>query len=86
MTGIRRVFEKGRFPLHREEEDVTHILLKYSETTKWKETFLSSKCLNINEVVAYKRILNCTNVADIRNIEKYLYKIRCKWQNKVSNI
>jgi hypothetical protein len=46
---------------------------------------LSSKWLNINEEVAYKKTMNCTNIAELR-IGKYLYKIRCTWQNNISNI
>jgi hypothetical protein len=33
-----------------------------------------------------KRIINCTNVVELRNIGKYLYEIRCKWENKIHNI
>jgi hypothetical protein len=65
--------------------DALHILLKCLETRKWREQFLSRKWVTANEEVAYKRILNCTNVVEL-NIEKYLYKIRCKWENKISNV
>jgi hypothetical protein len=43
---------------------------------------LSSKWLNINEDVACKRIITCTNVAELRNrpVGKQLYEIRCKWE------
>jgi hypothetical protein len=47
---------------------------------------LSSKWPNVNEDVAYKRIRNCINAVELRNIGKYLYKIICKWENKISNI
>jgi hypothetical protein len=33
---------------------------------------------------ATKRIINCTNYLELRNIGKYLYKIICKWENKVN--
>jgi hypothetical protein len=36
---------EGRCHICREEEDSIHILLKYSETWKWTETFLSIKWL-----------------------------------------
>lgn len=29
---------------------------------------------------------NCINVADSRNVGKYLYKIRCKLENQISSI
>jgi hypothetical protein len=30
--------------------------------------------------------MNCTNTTEVRSIEKYLYKIRCEWENKISSI
>jgi hypothetical protein len=65
----------------------SHIPLNCSETKQWKERFLSSKRLNINEevLVACKRIINSTNAAELRSIGIYLCKIRCKWENKISN-
>jgi hypothetical protein len=52
---------------------------------KCKEQCFSIKWTFINEEVAYKRIINCTNV-ELRNIKKYPYKIRFKWKNKITNI
>jgi hypothetical protein len=46
------------------KEDV-HIILKSSETRKWREILLSSKLLNANEDATYRRIIKCTNVADL---------------------
>jgi hypothetical protein len=80
---MRRGCEKGRCPQCREVEDV--ILLKCSGTKKWRERFMNSKWLNINEYEAYQKIINCTDVAELRR-GKYLYKIRCKWENRISNI
>jgi hypothetical protein len=34
LRGMRKGFEKGSYPLYREEEDATHILLKFMETMK----------------------------------------------------
>jgi hypothetical protein len=48
-------------------------------------TVLSSEWLNINEDVAYMSIINCINVAKLSNIGAYLYKIRCKSENEISN-
>jgi hypothetical protein len=36
---MRRGLEEGRCPLCREDEDVIHILLKFSEKRKWRENF-----------------------------------------------
>jgi hypothetical protein len=68
-----------------EEEDALNILLKCSETRKWRKIVLS-KWLSVNEKVAYEGIINCTNAVELRNIEIYLYKIRCKWDNKIKYV
>jgi hypothetical protein len=67
LRGLRRGFEKGRCPLCREEENVTHIL-KCLERKMWREIFSCSKWLNINEDMTYKRVINCTNVRDLKNM------------------
>jgi hypothetical protein len=36
-----------------------------------------------NEEVAYKIIINCTNTVELRNLGRYLYKIKCKWENRI---
>jgi hypothetical protein len=83
---MRKGFEKGRCLLCSEDEDPIHILLKCSETRKWREKFLSRKWLRLNEWIAYTKIINCTNIIDLRNIESYLYKMKCKWENKIRNL
>jgi hypothetical protein len=75
---MRKGFEKGRCPLCSEDVDAIYILLKCSEMRKWREQFLSRKWLMLNEGIAYKKIINCTNIIELRNIGIYLYKIRCK--------
>jgi hypothetical protein len=42
--------------------------------------------LRVNEKLGYKRIINCTNAVELKYIEKYLYKVRYKWENKISKI
>jgi hypothetical protein len=68
------------------DEVAIHILLKCFEMRKWREQFLSRKCLMLNERIAYKKIINCTNIIELRNVGTYLYKIRYKWENKISNL
>jgi hypothetical protein len=80
---MRKGFEKGRCPLCRKDEDAMHILLKCSETRKWREQFLSRKWLMFNKWIACKKIINCTNIIELRNIGSYLYKIKRKWENKI---
>jgi hypothetical protein len=31
----------------------------------------------------YKKIICCTNVNRIKLLRKYLFKVKCKWENKV---
>jgi hypothetical protein len=83
---MRKGFVKGRCPLCSEDEDAIHILSKCSETRKWREQFLSRKWTRLNEWIVFKKIINCTNIIDLRNIGSYLYKIKCKWENKIRNL
>jgi hypothetical protein len=86
LSGMRKGFEKGRCPLCSEEEDPIHILLKCSETRKWREQFLSRKWLRLNEWIVFKKIINCNNSIELRNIGSYLYKIKRKWENRIRNL
>jgi hypothetical protein len=38
------------------------------------------------EEIAYKKIINCTNTLEIRNIGSYLYKIKCKWEKRIKEL
>jgi hypothetical protein len=49
-------------------------------------TIFSSKWLSKNEDLAYKRKIKCVTATELRNTQKSLCKIRCKWENKISNI
>jgi hypothetical protein len=76
--------EKGEFrywkmPLCNWMEDAIHILLKCPETRRLRKHLLSRKWQIINEEVAYKNIFNYTNTVELRNLGRYLYKIKCKW-------
>jgi hypothetical protein len=82
LRGMRKESEKGRCPLCSEEEDPIHILLKCSETRKWREQFLNRKWLR----PAFKKIINCNNSIELKNIGSYLYKIKCKWDNRIRNL
>jgi hypothetical protein len=65
------------------EEDAKHMLLKCSEMKKWREECVNSNWLNINEDLAYRKIISCRDVNKIKSLGKYLFKIKCKWENKV---
>jgi hypothetical protein len=83
---MRKGSVNGRCPLCSEDEDPIHILLKCSETRTWRELVLSRKWLRLNEWIVFKKIINCTNSIELRNIGSYLYKIKCKWENKIRNL
>lgn len=40
----------------------------------------------INEEAAHARIVRCTNITQVRSVEEFLNKVRCKWENKIRNI
>jgi hypothetical protein len=50
---------------------------------KWREEWANSNWANINEDLVYKKIICCTNVIRIKLLGKYLFKVKCKWENKV---
>jgi hypothetical protein len=50
------------------------------------EQFLSRKWSTVNDEIANKRITNSTNAAELRNVEKHLYEVRYKLENKISKI
>jgi hypothetical protein len=62
-------FEERRCLLRRGEGGVVCIILKCSEQKKRRKKFLSIKCLTVNENVACKRIINCTNAVELRDIK-----------------
>jgi hypothetical protein len=53
--------DSGRCPLRNEEEDAGHILLKCPQTRRLREHLLSRKWQTINEEIAYKNTINCTD-------------------------
>jgi hypothetical protein len=82
LTGMRKGLEIGRCPLCIREEDAVHILIKCPGTRRLREQ-LSRKLQIINEELAYKKIINCTNTVELRNLGRYLYKTKCKWENRI---
>jgi hypothetical protein len=71
-------FRDWKIHLCNGEEDAIHIILKCPETRKLREHLLSRKWQIINEEITYKKIINCTNTVELRNLGRYLYKIKCK--------
>jgi Holliday junction resolvase len=56
LRAIRSGFEREKCPLCLGEEDAKHIILECCETKKWREIYVNSNWLNINEDLAYKKI------------------------------
>jgi hypothetical protein len=40
----------------------------------------------INEVTAHTRIVRCADITQVRRLEEFLNKVRCKWKNKIRNL
>jgi hypothetical protein len=83
LRGIRRGWEKGTCPLCRGNEDAKHILLSCPETKKWRMQFINKKWLCVNEELAYKKIVNCTNKAHVIHLGEYLDKVKHKWDSRM---
>jgi hypothetical protein len=69
-----------------EDEDAVHILLKCSESRKWKEKLFGTKWLLVNEKVAYIRIVNYTNAVMIKKYRKIPLGYTCRWENRSSDV
>jgi hypothetical protein len=79
------LWDGGRFPLCRGVKNAIHILLKCPETKSWRYQFLSAGWLKINEEVAYRKIVGCNSIYKLMGLEKCLHRVRCKWENEISN-
>jgi hypothetical protein len=44
---------------------------------------MNSSWPDINEDLAYEKIIDCKSVKKIKLLGKYLFKVKCKWENKV---
>jgi hypothetical protein len=51
--------EKGTCPLCLGKEDTKHILLECPETNDWRMEMLCKRWLDINEDIAYRKVLSC---------------------------
>jgi hypothetical protein len=36
----------------------------------------------INNETAYKKIISCTKITELKHLGKFMYKSRCKWENQ----
>jgi hypothetical protein len=81
LKWLRRNSHNGKCPLCLEEEDVKHILLDCSDSRNWRLHVLNDKWISINEEVAHKKMLICTNKNQL-NLGKHLDIVMCKLFNK----
>jgi hypothetical protein len=82
LRGSRKGVEKGTCSLCLGKEDTKHILLECPETKNWRMKMLCKRWLDINEEVAYRKMLSCTK-KNGKNMEKFVFRIHCKWERKV---
>jgi hypothetical protein len=66
LRGSRKGVEKGRRPLCLGTEGTKHILLECPETKYWRMEMLCKRWMDINEEIAYRKVLSCT-----KNGKKY---------------
>jgi hypothetical protein len=86
LRGMRKGLEIGRCPLCNGKEDAIHILLKCPEIRRLREHLLSRKWQIINDELTYKKIIYSTNSAELRNLGRYLYKMKCKWESRIKEL
>jgi hypothetical protein len=86
LKGVRRNADKGRCPLCFEKEDAKHILLECKDTKHWRVKLIHDKWLNMNNEVAYRKIMKITNRTLIQNLGKYLDIVKNKWFNRIKDV
>jgi hypothetical protein len=62
------------------EENVKHGLLKCYGAKHWRDELVCSKRI-VNVIVSCEKVLDYTDVTEIKRGGRYLYKIRCEWEN-----
>jgi hypothetical protein len=83
LRGSRKGVEKGTCPPCSGKEDAKRILLECPETNDWRMEMLCKRWLDINEEIAYRKMLSCTNKIMVKNIETFLLGVQCKWGRRV---
>jgi hypothetical protein len=67
IGGTRRGYGRGRYPLWRHGGDALHILLNCLDTRNCKK-FLNIKWLIVDDKMAYKRKIDCTNSVKLKTV------------------
>jgi hypothetical protein len=47
---------------------------------------LCKRWLDINEETAYRKVLSCTKKIMVKNIGKFLFRAKCKWEGEVKKL
>jgi hypothetical protein len=74
----RKGVEKGTCLLCLGKEGTKHILLECPETKNWRTEMFCKRWLDINEEVACRKMLSCTNKMTVKNMGKFLFRVHCK--------
>lgn len=82
LRGSRGNVEKRRCLLSTGEESDSHLLMKYSETQRWREELLKSEWPHINEEIAIRKILTNKSGTKQRNLGTFAHNIKCKCENQ----
>jgi hypothetical protein len=61
-------------------------LVRCPETRTWSRKFLGKTQLIINEDLVHRKIINCTNRTQLKNIGQYLNRVRGKRELKRGKI
>jgi hypothetical protein len=65
-----------------EDGHVVSVLLKCNKTHRRREKFLGYKWLYINEEIAYKKIIICNEVTELKRPCKFSFEEKFKWENE----
>jgi len=59
------------------------MLLKFNRIHIWQEQIWNDKRLNTNEATVCKKIISCSKIRELKNLGKFLYKSKSKWENQM---
>jgi hypothetical protein len=76
LKGMRRNTDKEICALYLGMEDVKHISLDCLYTRNWRTQCLNEKWLNMKKEIVYRKKLRCTNKDQIRNLDRYLDRVK----------
>jgi hypothetical protein len=66
LKGLRGGVERGTCSLSQCGENAIHTLLNCKETNRWREKYLNKKWLQMNNEVAFNKLVRCSRTNDLR--------------------